>query len=65
MEKIKVKHVATYKDGGTKEYHDSLGNRYFKDNRIGSGMKGKIYNMHPGRDGAKMLNVELEEVKEL
>ena len=63
--KIKVKEIARAKDGGTQSVIDRKGNKYFIDNRLGSETKGSIYDKYPGEEGAIMLDVILEVVKNL
>jgi len=57
---IKVKEVTKYMDGGTTKYIDEKGNEYFKDNRLGTKTKGKIFDKYPKEEDAKILDVELE-----
>lgn len=57
---IKVKHVGTYRDGGTKHFVDSAGNSYYEDNRIGTTTPKKVYDKYPGNNDAIGENVELE-----
>lgn len=66
MEKIKVINNpwSRYKDGGTDVYVDKKGKKYYKDGRIGTKTKGKIFDRYPKDKGAKILDVELEVVKD-
>lgn len=54
------KEVTMYREGGTTKYIDEKGNEYFKDNRLGTKTKGKIFDKYPKEEDAKILDVELE-----
>lgn len=59
---VKVKKVAVSTDGGTTEYVDIHGKKYFRDGRIGTKTPGKIFDRYPGDIGAMGENVDLYEV---
>ena len=59
---IKATNTGIFRDGGTKEYKDQHGIKYFIDFRIHSKTKGKIFDRYPGDDGAQQLeNIQLVE----
>lgn len=61
MKTIIVTRRGVYKDGGTEEYRDKQNNSYFKDGRIGSKTRGKIFDKYPNDAGSKILDVILVE----
>lgn len=65
--KIILTQLGTYKDGGTTEYKDKDDRRYFRDGRIVSQTKGKLFDRYPGNSSAPQLNEEefLVKTKEL
>ena len=60
MKIIKVKEVSRYRDGGTTVFKSTKGKLYYRDSRIMTETKGKIYDRYPSDNGAKLLDVELE-----
>lgn len=56
---VTVTNRGTYKDGGTQEFQDRQGKKYFVDGRISSKTKGKVYDRYPSDAGAKILDVLL------
>lgn len=59
MQTVRVKHVATYRDGGTKEYVDKDGNKYYKDGGIFARIRGAIYDHWPVDVNSKPLQILL------
>jgi len=59
MEKIKVKYLDSFLDGGTDHYVDENGNDYYEDHRIRTLTPGVIYDRYPKDRDAKILNIEL------
>jgi hypothetical protein len=57
---VLVEEKDRFRDGGTIIYEDVNGTKYFKDGRIGSITKGKIFDRYPNEPTAKELNVQLE-----
>ena len=60
MKTIDVKEISMYKDGGTTVYKSTKGKLYYKDGRLRTETKGKIYDRYPSDEGAKLLDVKLE-----
>lgn len=55
-DKITLKHTDTARDGGTKVYDGSDGKTYYKDYRIGTITRGKIYDGYPGHLASRIID---------
>lgn len=60
-QKVLVWKISTYRDGGTQHFIDNNdpSKEYYKDGRIGSNTRGKIFDHYPGQEVSKELDVEL------
>jgi adenylate kinase family enzyme len=64
MKKIKAHYVDCYLDGGTIKAVDDEGNYYYIDNRINSSKKGLIFDSYPANLDAKIVNIEIELIRD-